>query len=193
MTFVETSAASASGSIVAYAIMRILRSLRDKTKVKGLLLVKGKTYAEKHFSTEDVIFFDLDGHLDEKVALNEQEAHDVRLKLFPEAKKVLKALKLNFRNKTIVLCSSSYELLNYLKVKQVFTILPSARMMNECIAPVQAIADASKARASTMTGLDKLRMVLSVKMPKKYQHLSDSWDDQTKLIRAIFDVLDRVF
>lgn len=190
--FVETSAASASGSIVAYALMRLLRGLRDKTKVRGLLLIKGKTFAEANFSNEDVIFYDLDGHLDVVNSLSEMPVHDVRLKLFPEARKQLKVLKNNFRNKTIVLCSSSHELLKYLKVKDVFAILPSSRMMSECVAPVQALVDANKNRASQLASLDKLNVSLSVKMDNKH-YIAETWEDQTKKIREHYHVSVRIF
>jgi len=180
-TLVETGAASASGSIVAYIILKLIKRARDKTKINGLLLLKGKTYCQKNFSTENVIFIDIDDFSKEKT--KDLEMHEIRLKIYPEIREYLKQVRSNFQNKRIIICSSSIELLRYLDIKKIYAILPSARMMNEQISKIEDI---------DMNELEKLRLIMSVKIKKKKQRICESWNHVTTCIRKIFHIEEQI-
>jgi len=180
---VETGAASASGSIVAYVLLKLWKKSRDKSKLSGLLLLKGKTYLEENLSNNDVLFFDMDKFLSNDTPLHELPMHTVRLNLFPKATRKLKNLKNDFQGKSVVICSSCYELLHYLKIKptKIFTIVPSPKMMSELIDDV--CGDKDKYQS-----LEILRMSLSAKANNKKIYSTDSWDDQTNIIRDLLKV-----
>jgi hypothetical protein len=182
---VETGVASAGGSFIGYMALKMIRKSFDKTKIRGLVLLKGKTYCEKHFGNEDCIFFDLDGAISNN-KLTDFEENEKKLNLYPVAKDLFKKLKSDWRNKTLIICSLDYNLLRYLKIKEknINVILPSAQMMLENKdAPLNT---------KNNDNLEKIRLTLGLKTPKKQQHIVDNFQEQSDIIKSLFKLQDKI-
>lgn len=188
-TMVETGAASASGSIVAYILLRLWQKTRDRSSLKGLLLLKGKTYLEENFSNANTIFFDMDKFICEKSSIHELPMHAVRLNLFPKAARKLKNLQHDFKNKTIIICSSSMELLEYLEIKRkkISIILPSSSMMAETI--VDLCGDDQELYKS----IELTRAKLISLTEQKNTYCCDSWDEQSALVKAKYKIKESIY
>jgi hypothetical protein len=181
-TMVETGAASASGSIVAYILLKLWTRTRDRSSLKGLLLLKGKTYLEENFSNPNTIFFDMDKFICDKSSVYELPLHAVRLNLFPKAARKLKSLKNDFKNKTLIICSSCFELLDYLDIKKrkIKVILPSSSMMKEEIAVL------CEDKNELYQSIELIRNGLISSQDKKEIYCCDNWDQQTSLIKELY-------
>lgn len=182
---IETGAASAGGSFLTYMFLKCIKKTFDKTKIHGLVLLKGKTYCEKHFGNEDCIFFDIDGAISNS-KLSDFQENEKKLNLYPVAKDLFKKLKSDWRNKTLIICSLDYNLLRYLKIKEknINVILPSAQMMLENKdAPLNT---------KNNDNLEKIRLTLGLKTPKKQQHIVDNMQEQTDKIKMLFNLQDKI-
>lgn len=178
---VETGAASASGSILAYFVLKLWNKTRDKQKINGLLLVKGKSYLEEKLINNKVIFFDIDKFLSDDKPLYQHPNHIVKLNLFPKATRKLKILKNEFKDKTIVICSSHHELLKHLNIKDknIHIIIPSSKMMSNEIS-LLANNDVNNYKS-----LELLRNSLSY---NKNAKTINNWEEQILLVRNIFNI-----
>jgi hypothetical protein len=185
----ETIGGSATGSLIAYLVYSCIKKSRDKTKINGLLLLKGKSHCQENLSDENNIFIDMDSQLSETEPLNEIQSSEKRLNLYPKAKALLKKLKNDFRNKTIIICSCDRELLNYLKIKKhnIFSILPSVKMMNEILVPALNVKDEQQDK------LEKLRLLMGLQGHNRNQFLVNNYEEQDNKIRAIFNLNRRNF
>jgi len=182
---VETGAASAGGSVLGFLFLKFIRKSFDKTKLHGLVLLKGKTHCEKHFGNDKTIFFDIDGAISNE-KLNDFEENEKKLNLYPVAKDLLKKLKSDWKNKTLVICSIDYNLLRYLKIKEkdINVILPSAQMMLENKdAPLNC---------KNNDNLEKIRLSLGLRTPKKQQFIVDSFVEQNNIIKDLFKLQDKI-
>ena len=166
-----TGIASAGGSVLAYALISCWRRHKDRTKIRGALLPVGKTYAEKNLIEDtNTIFYDIDGELSVS-PLRELEKSKVRLELFPKATEKVRDIKRNHKNKTIVVVSSSYELLQHigLKKKHILTYLPTQKFFTD---------QAEQANKD----LEKSRMSLEIEVSKKYRRYYNTFDELSKLL-----------
>lgn len=181
---IETGMASAGGSLLGYMFLKCIRKTFDKTKLYGLVLLKGKTYCEKHFGNEECIFFDIDGAIS-NAKLSDFEENEKKLNLYPAAKDLMKKLKSDWRNKTLIICSIDYNLLRYLKIKEknINVVLPSANMMLE---------NKDTALNIKNDNIEKLRLTLGLKTPKKQQHIVDNLQEQTDKIKMLFKLQDKI-
>lgn len=165
-----TGIASAGGSVLAYALISCWRRHKDKTKVRGALLPIGKTYCEKNLIEDNnTIFIDLDGSISVS-PLRDLEKSQVRLELYPRASDKVKELIKQQKNKTIVLVSSSYELLQHvgLKKKHIITYLPTQKFFTD--------------QKEERKDLEKSRMTLEIEVSKKYRKYYNTFDEMTKLL-----------
>lgn len=185
----EAAAGSAGGSLIAYLVYSCFKKTRDKTKINGLLLLKGKSHCQEHLSDENNIFIDMDSQLSDEEPLNEIASSQKRLNLYPKAKALLKKLKSDFRNKRIIVCSCDRELLNYLKVKKhnIYSILPSVKMMNEILVPALNVKEEQQDK------LEKLRLLMGLQGHNRNQYLVNSYEEQDSKIRTIFNLNRRNF
>jgi len=148
-----TGIASAGGSIVAYSLISCWRRHKDKTKVRGALLPIGKSYAEKNLIEDNnTIFFDLDGALSES-PIRDIEKAKLRLEYYPKAAIKVKEVKAQQKNKTIVVMSESYELLQHvgLKPKHIKAYLPTQKFFTD--------------NENLPAHLEKARMTMEIAVP----------------------------
>lgn len=167
-----TGIASAGGSIVAYSLIQCWRRHSDKTKVRGALLPIGKSYAEKNLIEDNnTIFFDLDGTLSE-TPIREIEKSKLRLEYYPKASLKVKEVKAQQKNKTIVVMSESYELLQHvgLKPKHIKAYLPTQKFF---------------ADNENLPGhLEKARMTMEIAVPTEHRIYYNTYDGlSTRLCR----------
>jgi len=183
---VEAAAGSAGGSLIAYLVYSCFRKTRDKTKIVGLLLLKGKSWCQENMSSADSIFVDIDSQLCDE-PLNEVQSSEKRLNLYPKARQILKKLKYDFRNKKIIVCSSDRELLHYLKIShnKTYSILPSIKMMNEILVPALNSND-------EYDKLEKVRLLMGLQKIGQ-QFLVNSYEEQDLRIRNLFGLDKRNF
>jgi hypothetical protein len=182
---VEASAISASSSIFLYGIMSLIKRWRNrKTKVEGLVLVKGKTYLQTNLTCEDVIFYDIDNVLSPSVPLFNIEKNDLRINYFPRARPLLKRVKEDHPNKRIVVVSCDAELLRYLRVKRVVGVLPSASMAQNVLRDIVGAG---------FDLLEKCRLTQSLSIPKDKQIIVENWADITKAVKDIYKLKETLF
>lgn len=165
-----TAVASTGGSILAYALISCWRRHKDKTKLRGALLPVGKSYAEKNLIEDNnTIFFDLDGALS-ITPLRDMEKSKVRLELYPKATEKLNEIRKQQKNKTIVIVSSSYEMLQHigLKKKHIITYLPTQKFFTD--------------NENIPADLEKSRMILEIEVAKKYRQYYNTFDELSKLL-----------
>jgi len=165
--------------------MKLIRKSFDKTQIHGLVILKGKSYCEKNFGNQKTIFFDIDGSISNKKLDGFQE-NEKKLNLYPKAKDIMKKLKSDWRNKTLVICSVDFNLLRYLKIKEknITVILPSAQMMME--------SKDAPLNCENTDNLQKIRLTLGLKTPKKQQHIIDDFHEQTDIIKSLFNLQDKI-
>lgn len=132
MSLIESGLASASASIGMWSLFYLFKKCRDKTSIIGAWLPVGKTYAEKNFSRDGVIFLDLDGALSVE-PLWKKEASLRRLEIYPKAREKLAEYKAAYKNNSIIVCSSDYELLKFigLRKKKTICFLPSPKFWTD--------------------------------------------------------------
>jgi uncharacterized protein YdhG (YjbR/CyaY superfamily) len=178
MTVVESSATSASISIFSMLAFYLWKRWNNKQRVRGCLLLKGKTYAEKHFTTnEKVLYFDMDGAISvepiTKIPMNER-----RLNFYPKAQEKLKELKKHYKNMLIVVCSSDFELLCYLGLKhKSVAFLPEPKFYE----------DNKDKFNDEMLKLKNDALTMEIKVPKKYQVHYDSFDSFSRKIVKVYN------
>jgi len=165
-----TGIASAGGSVLAYALISCWRRHKDRTKIRGALLPIGKTYAEKNLIEDNnTIFIDLDSCLT-ITPLREMEKSKVRLELYPQATEKVKKLKAEQKNKTIVIISSNYELLQHLglKKKHILSYLPTQKFFTD--------------NKDLPADLEKSRMTMEIEVARKHRRYFNSFDELSKLL-----------
>lgn len=168
---VETGIASASGSILAYGLLSCWRHHRDRTRVFGLVMSAGKTYAEKHFNglAEKVIFFDIDGAISTR-PLRDIPKNELALDIYPKAKLKVAEIKKTHKNKIIVFCSSDKQLLKFSNVKQ--------KQMKAIIFSKSFASQYGEQLKDRIVDLDKARMELELQFQDEKQRVYiNSWDD----------------
>lgn len=143
----ELAISSATGSLLAYGIVKCLKAVKDKTRVIGCLIPNGcgRTYAEKHLCQEDILFYDIDGALSVQ-PLKDVEKSKMRLELFPQAREKLKQFKTTHKGKVLIVMTSQIELLRHLKLhKNAFTIVPTDNFINGLPKDNQSVIQLQKA------------------------------------------------
>lgn len=129
MSLVETATASASGSLIAFFLIKMWRSISRRIKVRGLLLDR-KIDELEQYSNDEIIFINIAKELGKEY--RDLARHDVRLKVFPKSKKILSLLKDQFKKKTIVIVTNDMELLEYMDIpkRHISGLLPSDKYLS---------------------------------------------------------------
>ena len=131
----------------------------------------------------DILFIDLDAELSPDVPLYRIDKAELRLKMYPKAKEMLKIWKRQYQEKHIVLLTSDWEVLSSLKVRKVKAILPSQSLMKN------VIGELDPARSDV---LEKVRLVNALKIDEKHQVLIQTLDEGVRAIRNIFKIPETI-
>lgn len=181
---IGASIASSGGSVLLFMIHKLVKRLMmKKTMISGVVLVSGKTWISKNLTSPDILFIDLDAELSPELPLYRIDKAELRLKMYPKAKEMLKKWKTQFAEKHIVLLTSDWEVLSSLKVKKVKAILPSQSLMKN------VIAELDPTRADI---LEKVRLVNALKIDEKHQILIQTLDEGVRAIRNIFKIPETI-
>jgi hypothetical protein len=177
MSIVETATASASGSILAFLLIKLWRKVSRRIKVRGLLLDR-KIESLETYSNDDVIFINIAKELGKDYT--QLERHDVRLKVFPNSKKILSLLKDQFKKKTIVIASNDFELLEYMDIpkRHIYGFVPSDKYLNTIAKQDPNINIHSNFKFKTVKQLNK-----------KHITVYDNDDEIFKQVRQLFNLL----
>lgn len=178
MSMIETALASTGSSLALYSMFYFIRKCRDQTKLRGALVCNGlgKTYAEKNLSQQDLIFIDLDGSLS-LMELPKVERTEKRLKIYPSAREKVKEYKDAYKNHTIVLLSSDFELLQYLGLeKKLVCMVPSPKFL----------VDNSEKLGEYKIAIETQNLNNQLIVKKKRQLIFDTWDEMTKMLKTAF-------
>lgn len=152
----ETASASASGSLIAFFLIRLWKKIARRIKVKGLILNDRNNWESlEPFSNEDILFINLKKALGKDYP-SEMIRSDVRLKVFPLAKKYVENLKDTFKKKTFVIISDDIEMLHFVGVnhKNTKAILPSEKLIQE-LHKEKNDTDYNKVKLETLSILNK--------------------------------------
>jgi hypothetical protein len=177
-----TGIASASGSIIGWALINWWRRRRDRTKRCGVVLPLGKSYAEHNLvEDETTVYLDIDG------AISVQPIRDInksrlRLELYPLAKEYHDKMVKQFKDKRVVFCSSSFELLKHIgiKTKRIHALMPSKKFMTD---------NDGKITGVDFKALEIHRLHTEIELPKNIRHYYNSLDElTTKLVRIFKQV-----
>lgn len=175
---IETASASASGSIIAYFLIKLWKKWKRQIKVRGLLINDHSNWEMlEAFSNEEILFINLKKSLGKEYPADISRA-DIRLKVFPCAKKYINVLKESFKKKTFVVMTDDLEMLNFIGVKNKFikTILPSENLIQELH------------KTNKETDYNKLKLQVVSVIDKKDIHIIDSNDDILGRVRDIYNV-----
>lgn len=175
---IETASASASGSLIAYALLKLWKSLTRRIKVRGLLINDRENWDKlEPFSNEDILFINLKKMLGKDYPADLSRS-DIRLKVFPLAKRYVNKLKDSFKKKTFVIITDDRELLNYLSIKNKFikAILPSESLIQELH------------KVNKETDYNKLKLEVASTLDKKDIHILDTNEDLLNKVREIFKI-----
>lgn len=176
MSLVETATASASGSILAFVLIKLWRTITRRVKVKGLL-VDRKIEELETYSNDDILFVNISKELGKEY--KELARHDVRLKVFPLAKKVLNLLKEQFRKKVIVIVSNDIELLEYMNITK--------KNMNGLLPSDKYLLQLQKAEPNN-SNHNSLKLRISNVINKKNLHIYDNDDEIFKNLRELYKI-----
>ena len=120
-------AASGLMSLTIYGGLRMLKSAK-RSKVKGLVILYGKTMACKKLSDAGCFLVDLDEYIKDKhpEVWGKYRDNDVQylLNVYPLIVKHITTILNNFNNKQIVLVSKSHSLLEQMGVKKIWSYFP---------------------------------------------------------------------
>lgn len=181
---IGASIASSGGSVLLFMLHKLVKRLMlKKTMISGLVMVSGKTWISKNLTSPDILFIDLDAEISPELHLYRIDKAELRLKMYPKAKEMLKKWKTQFAEKHIVLLTSDWEVLSSLKVKKVKAILPSQSLMKN------VIAELDPTRADI---LEKVRLVNALKIDEKHQVLIQTLDEGVRAIRNIFKIPETI-
>ena len=175
---IEAGAGSVSGSVIAYFILKLWKSIRRRIKIRGLIINDATNWEKiEPFSNEDIIFINVKKILGKDYP-SEMSRSDVRLKVFPKAKQLVHTLKDQFKKKTIVFLSDDLELLNFMGVRNVHinTILPSEQFIQE-LHKINPQVDYNKMKLDVLKSLDK-----------KHIHIIDNQEQIIGKVRDLFNV-----
>ena len=175
---IEAGAGSMSGSLIAYFLLKLWKRWKRQIKVKGLLINDYSNWEMlEAFSNEEILFINLKKALGRDYPADLSRA-DVRLKVFPCAKKYLNVLKDSFKKKTFVVMSDDLEMLNFVGIKNKYikTILPSETLIQELV------------KTNKETDYNKLKLQVVSTLDKKDTHIIDSNDDIMGRVRDIYNV-----
>ena len=176
---IEAGAGSMTGSIFAYFLIRMWKKMSRRIKVRGLLINDRSNWEKLEcFSNEDILFINIKKSLGKDFP-NDLSRADIRLKVFPNAKKYINILKDSFKKKTFVIMSDDLEMLNFIGVKNkhIKTILPSENLIEE-LHKVNKEVDYNKLKLQAYSYIDK-----------KDIHIIDSNDDILGRVRDIYNVM----
>lgn len=175
---IEAGAGSMSGSIIAYFLLKVWKKWRRQIKIRGLLINDSSNWEKlESFSNEEILFINIKKALGRDYPADLSRA-DVRIKVFPIAKKYMNTLKESFKKKTFVVMSDDLELLNFIGIKNkwVKTILPSESLIQELH------------KTNKDTDYNKLKLEVFSVIDKKDIHIIDSCDDIMGRVRDIYNV-----
>ena len=119
-----------------FGIYKTYQKAKRNKKIVGICLTTGKTNLCK-ISDKEHIFIDLDNYLkiNKKEQYEQFKEDDIGflLNMFPDADKYLAHIFKSFSNKRLYVVSSSYDLLEQLQIKKIYSYIPS----KDLIASVQ--------------------------------------------------------
>lgn len=174
-----TGVASAGGSVLAYGLIAWWRRHKDKTKVCGAVLSIGKSYAEHNLiEDEKTVFIDLDGAVS-ITPIRQVEKSKLRLEIYPKAKDHAAKMIQQFKNRRVVLCSGSMELLKYVGVKEkrIHALLPNKKFVTD---------NEDKVKTIDFKALELERLHQEIEIPKMVRHYFGSFDELTTKLINIF-------
>lgn len=181
---IGASIASSGGSILLYMLHKLVKKVMlKKTRVSGVCMVTGKTWCSKNLTSQEILFIDLDAELSPDTPLYKIDKADLRLKIYPKAKELLKKWKKDYAEKHLVILTSDWEVLSSLKIRNVKCILPSQSLMKNVIAEL----DPSRSDI-----LEKVRLVNALKIADKHQVLIQTLDEGVRAIRQIFKIPETI-
>lgn len=128
----------AANGIMSFALLAIVNAIQGLRahKLRGIVAPLGKTTLAQKLSDDSCYIIDLDAYLSENHKEFEKyknEPSQFVLQMYALARSYVKQITNNFRNKKIVLCSSSYDLLVQLGVreKRIWAFVPSQELVDK--------------------------------------------------------------
>lgn len=119
-------------SLITFGLYFLFKKYKRSKSLIGICLPYGKTSLCK-ISSKDAIFLDVDEFLKttHKDAYDKWRNDDIgfMINLFPFVSKFISDNYKNFSNKKIYVVSSFYEVLEQLKIKKIFSFVPSKEMI----------------------------------------------------------------
>ena len=116
-----------------FGVYKAFQKAKRNKKIIGLCLPVGKTNLCK-VSDKDNIFIDIDNWLkiNKKEQYEQFKDDDVNflLHMFPEADKYLAHIFKSFSNKRLFVVSSSYDLLEQLQIKKLYSYIPCKELLS---------------------------------------------------------------
>lgn len=169
----EHIVASTATSAVSLGLFACWKAYKKKRLV-GMLICKGKTFAEQNFVDDPkIIFFDIDGAVSVQ-PLHKLEKSKLRLEIYPEARNKLDEFAKKHPDKKVVCCSSDYELLKQLGLKKrTFTFIPT-----------QGMIDTYKPEEKTI--MERLAYQYQLEVSKKRQVKFSSYDELTRRVYKVY-------
>lgn len=128
----------AANGIMSFAMLLIVNCVQGfrARRLRGIVAPLGKTTLAQKLSDDSCYIIDLDAYLSENHKEFEKYKHEpfqFVLQMYAVAHTYVKQITNNFRNKKLVICSSSYDLLVQLGVreKRIWVFVPSQDLVDK--------------------------------------------------------------
>lgn len=167
----------AANGIVSLALLGLINMVKSMRahKMCGIVVPIGKTMMCSKLSDDSCYIIDLDAYLSENHKEFEKYKHDHSqfvLQMYGIAKNYVKHIAADFRNKKIVLCSSSYDLLVQLGVRE-------KRIW--CFVPSQELVEKLPASEEDKKNLERSKYYIATHTVRKYYVINEFKDMYEKV------------
>lgn len=173
--------ASSLGSIVLCAVPLIAKYIKrkraqKKDKISAVVIPRycGKSSFINEVSSEKYLLFDLEANVNFKMTDNERNQLEsmkanssYRLHYYPICKKYFEEVKINHKDKNIIIFCSDVDLVHYCGINNIHAFVPSSKFCKD----VKALMNSDECRS--LFESNKLEILTKIK--QKYLHVYDSF------------------